>query len=116
VYLLVEGFKETEHTRIEKDKDSESEIEMLYSFGVVIFEHTVLKNDDYEYSICYFSPSDVYDIVVINKKKGCVDYFNSLNDLPEEYQKYYNLINGEKTFDKDGNELICRSHSIEYTL
>lgn len=113
---MVEGFKETEHTRIEKDSDSESEIEMLYSFGVVIFEHTVLKNDNYEYSICYFSPSDVYDITIINKKKGCVEYFKSTTKLPEEYVKYFNLINGEKTFDKDGDELICRSHSIEYTL
>lgn len=113
---MSEGIKETEHTRIEKDHSSESEIEMLYSFGVVLFEHCVLKNDTYEYSICYFAPSDVYDIVVINKKESKVIKFESCSKLDEKYSDYFNLINGEKTLDDDNNELICRSHSVEYTL
>lgn len=113
---MSEGLKETEHTRIEKDENSQSEIDMLYSFGVVLFEHTILKNDDYEYSICYFSPSDIYDIVIMNKKTGSLEVFESTNNLNEEFKDYFNLVNGQKTLDKNGNEIICRSHSVEYTL
>jgi len=113
---LFEGVKETEHTRIEKDSSSESEIDMLYSFGVVIFEHCVLCNDSYEYSICYFAPRDIYDIVVINKKEGHVEYFETTHQLNDTYLSYFNFINGESVLDNDGNKLVCRSHSVEYTL
>ena len=113
---MLEGIKETQHTRIEKDKESQSEIEMLYSFGVVIFEHTILKNDDYEYSICYFAPGNVYDIVVLDKKNMKVLKYDSCDKLDDKYEKYFNLINGQKVLCDDGSELTCRSHSIEYTL
>lgn len=113
---MVEGIKETEHTRIEKDRDNASEIEMLYSFGVVLFEHCVLKNDNYEYSICYFAPSDVYDIVVVDKINRKLVLYETYTKLNDKYESYFNLINGEITLDDDGNQLICRSHSVEYTL
>ncbi|RAP54375.1 MAG: hypothetical protein BZ137_02530 [Methanosphaera sp. rholeuAM130] len=89
---------------------------MLYSFGVVLFEHTVLKNDSYEYSICYFAPSDVYDIVVIDKKHNLLLKYETCHQLNEKYSDYFNLINGQRALDDDGDELVCRSHSIEYTL
>ena len=47
--MLYEGIKETENTRIEKDDETKAEIEMLYSFDVVLFEHTILKGDSLRY-------------------------------------------------------------------
>lgn len=112
----MEGIKETEFTRIEKDNDSLSEIEMLYSFNVVIFEHTILKNERYEYSICFFAPENIYDVVIIDKLNHTLLKYESTSTLNDKLSDYFNLINGESTIDCDGNKLICRSHSIEYTL
>ena len=114
--LLTEGLKETQHTRIELDEENKSELEILYSFGVVLFEHTILSNDDVECSICYFAPSDVYDIVVIDKKNNALLKYESCSKLNEKYSSYFNLVNGQ-TIHSDGyGKLLCGSHSIEYVL
>ena len=113
---MYEGIKETQHTRIEVDEETKSDVEILYSFGVVIFEHTILKNDNIEISICYFAPGDVYDIVIIDKNNNSLLKYETSKQLNEKYNKYFNLINGQKTLDDDNNELNCRSHSVEYTL
>lgn len=116
VVKLSEGIKETQHTRIEVDDENRSEMEMLYSFGVVIFEHVIVSNDNMEVSICYFAPSDVYDIVVIDKKNKLLLKYETTKQLNERYDQYFNLINHQSIVDEDGGELICRSHSVEYTL
>lgn len=115
-FNMSEGIKETQHTRIEVDEDNKSEIEMLYSFGVVIFEHVILSNDKREVSICYFAPSDVYDIVVIDKKNSLLLKYETCNKLNEKYLVYFNLINHQSIVDEDDGKLICGSHSVEYTL
>ena len=111
---MSEGIKETEYTRIEVDEDNKSEIEILYSFDVVIFEHVICSNDDMEVSICYFAPSDVYDIVVIDKKNRRLLEYERCDKLNDKYSKYFNLIKGQTAH--DDASLTCGSHSIEYTL
>ena len=113
---MAEGIKETQHTRIEVDEDNKSEIEMLYSFGVVIFEHVILSNENMEVSICYFAPSDVYDIVEIDKKNKALLKYDTCKQLNEKYSAYFNMINGQSVIDDDNHKLLCGSHSVEYTL
>ncbi|RAP52103.1 MAG: hypothetical protein BZ138_03650 [Methanosphaera sp. rholeuAM270] len=106
--------KETENTRIEKDSDTVDEIEMLYSFGVVLFEHVLLESDNVEYSICYFAPQEVYDIVIEDKENNSVSY-NQEKELTANQEKLFSLIKNE-TVILDDEEFICKSHSIEHTL
>ena len=89
---------------------------MLYSFGVVIFEHTILESEDYEYSFCWFEPEKIYDIIIKNKKLKNIEVFKSCPDLDEEYKKYFQLIKNEEIKSNDGEIIQCVSHSIEYTL
>lgn len=114
--MLYEGIKETENTRIEKDKETEDEIEMLYSFGVVLFEHTLLKKEHQTISICYFAPLDVFDVVVEDNDNGRLVSYRAVKQLDDTLLKYFNLIKNEELIDDDGLTVKCTSHSVEYTL
>ena len=114
--MLYEGIKETENTRIEKDDETKAEIEMLYSFDVVLFEHTILKGDKYTISICYFNPLKIYDIIIEDYINSCLISIESKNELDEEYKTFFNLIKNEEITDKNNNKYKCMSHSVEYTL
>lgn len=113
--MLYEGIKETQNTRIEKDDDTEAEIEMLYSFGVVLFEHTILKTDELMISICYFDPLRIYDIIIEDNNNHTLISYESKTELDEEYMKLFNLTKNEET-DKNNLKYKCMSHSVEYTL
>ena len=113
--MLYEGKKETENTRIEKDDETKDEIEMLYSFGVVLFEHTILESEELTYSICYFAPQEVYDIVIENSKNGQLIKYESVKQLDDKTRKFYDLIKNDEITDGT-NKYKCMSHSIEYTL
>lgn len=114
--MLYEGIKETENTRIEKDEETKDEIEMLYSFGVILFEHTILESDELMYSICYFEPKKVYDLVIQNKNNGKLISYEVKTKLNNQEKNYFNLTKNEETTDQNNNKLICMSHSVEYTL
>lgn len=116
VKMFTEGIKETENTRIEKDPENFDEIEMLYSFGVVIFEHTILESEDYEYSFCWFEPEKIFDIIIKNRKLQTIEVFKSCPELDEEYEKLFQLIKDEEIKSNDKKIIKCVSHSIEYTL
>ncbi len=114
--MLFEGIKETQNTRIEKDKETENEIEMLYSFGVVLFEHTILESDNKTISISYFEPEKIYDIIIEDKKQGkLIEYINT-DQLNDTFKQYFSLIKNEETSDENNDILKCTSHSIEYSL
>lgn len=113
--MLSEGYKETENTRIEKDKENENEISMLYDFGVIIFEHVILESDKYYYSICWFNPKKVYDVLVEDKQRGVVDSFDTFNELPPNLSKLYSMIKGESVC-LDDEIIKCNSHCVEYSL
>lgn len=112
--MLYEGIKETQNTRIEKDDETKEEIEMLYSFDVVLFEHTIVESHNQIISICYFNPKQVYD-VVIQDKSGKLIRYEQLNQLDEKLEKYYNLIKNEE-ITENGIKYKCMSHSVEYML
>ncbi len=114
--MLYEGIKETENTRIQRDDETNDEIEMLYSFGVVLFEHTILESDEQVYSICYFEPGKVYDVVIENKIDKRVEQIISTDKLDTKLQSYYDLTKNESISDENGKTLKCMSHSVEYTL
>lgn len=114
--MLYEGIKETQNTRIEKDDDTKSEIEMLYSFGVVLFEHTLLKTGELTVSICYFAPSNVYDIIIEDNVNHKLITYESKTELDEDYIKLFNLTKNEEIIDKNNLKYKCMSHSVEYTL
>ena len=114
--MLYEGIKETENTRIEKDNETREEIEMLYTFGVVIFEHTILESDNTTISICYFEPEETYDIVIEDKKEGKLIEYRQTQQLDQTLQEYFDLTKNEEITDKENNTIKCISHSIEYKL
>ncbi|HII08087.1 MAG TPA: hypothetical protein HA355_00670 [Methanosphaera sp.] len=114
--MYYEGMKETENTRIEKDDETRDEIDMLYSFGVVLFEHTILKKDEITISICYCDPLKIYDIVIENNVKSCLLSYKTLDQLDEEMEIYFNLTKNEEIVDKNNVKVRCMSHSVEYTL
>lgn len=113
--MQYEGKKETQNTRIEKDEETKDEIEMLYSFGVVLFEHVILQSREKTISISYFAPQQIYDIVIENKKENKLIKYETKKELTEKYQKYYQL-NKNETITENNEKIICTSHSIEYTL
>lgn len=113
--MLYEGIKETENTRIEKDDETKEEIEMLYSFEVVLFEHTILKKDNISISICYFDPLKIYDIVIEDIKNNSLISYETATELTDEYRQLFNLTkNQELTY--NNKRYKCMSHSVEYTL
>ncbi|WP_069593075.1 hypothetical protein [Methanosphaera sp. WGK6] len=112
---MSEGSKETENTRIEKDAENISEIELLYTFDVIIFEHTLLESEKYSYSICWTNPKQIYDVVIEDKQKGKLVKYEVVKKSSPKLSKYFNLIKGEKLVD-DGCQITCTSHSIEYKL
>lgn len=114
--MLYEGIKETQNTRIEKDDETAEEIEMLYSFGVVLFEHTLLESDEYTYSICYFPPKEVYDIVIENKNDKSLKEYKVTDKLDKRYDELFGLIKNQELTDEKNIKYKCMSHSIEYTL
>lgn len=114
--MFYEGVKETENTRIERDFETNDEIEMLYSFGVVLFEHSIIESGDYCYSICYFAPDDIYDVVVEDNKSGKVLSYEVKKTLDSTLTNYFNLVKNESVHDERGNLIKCLSHSVEYTL
>lgn len=114
--MLYEGIKETQNTRIEKDDETIEEIEMLYSFGVVLFEHTILESAEYTYSICYFPPGDVYDIVIENKNDKSLLEYRVTDKLDKKFNLLFNLIKNQEITDDNNIKYTCMSHSIEYTL
>ena len=114
--MFTEGIKETENTRIEKDPENIDEIEMLYSFGVVIFEHTILESEYYEYSFCWFEPEKIFDVVIKNKNLQKIKVFKTCSKLDDEYEKLFQLIKCEEIKGKNNEIIKCISHSIEYTL
>lgn len=106
-----EGKKETENTRIEMDEETRDEIEMLYTFDVVLFEHVILESETHTYSICYFAPEKIYDIVVEDKQLNRLEKYETTKQLDKSYEKYFKLNKNQKI-----DDIICTSHSIEYTL
>jgi len=115
IKLHYEGIKETENTRIEKDDETKDEIEMLYSFGVVIFEHVIIESEQRRYSICYFAPEELYDIVIEDKQEKKVIRYDVKKQLDNNLEQYYGL-NKNDTLELDGVMYKCTSHSVEYTL
>ena len=87
--MYYEGIKETENTRIEKDDETKDEIEMLYSFGVVLFEHTILKKDHMTISICYFDPLKIYDIVIEDNLNKTLLSYKSTRQLDDDLKIYF---------------------------
>lgn len=114
--MYYEGIKETENTRIEKDDETKDEIEMLYSFGVVLFEHTILKKDHMTISICYFDPLKIYDIVIEDNLNKTLLSYKSTRQLDDDLKIYFNLTKNEEIVDRDNVNVKCMSHSVEYTL
>lgn len=114
--MSFEGIKETQNTRIEKDDDTKDEIEMLYSFGVVLFENTILKSEELTVSISFFSPLKIYDIVIEDNKNHRLVSYESKTELDEDFLKLFNLTKNEEIIDKNNVKYKCMSHSIEYTL
>ena len=114
--MLYEGIKETQNTRIEKDDETESEIEMLYSFGVVLFEHTILKTEESTISICYFDPLGIYDIIIEDNTNLRLLSFESKTALDEDLMELFNLTKNDEITDKNNVKYKCMSHSVEYTL
>lgn len=114
--MLYEGIKETQNTRIEVDDDTKAEIEMLYSFGVVLFEHTILKSEELTISICYFDPLKVYDITIEDNINHSLISYESKTELDEDYKKYFKLTKNDEITDKNSVKYKCMSHSVEYTL
>lgn len=114
--MLYEGIKETQNTRIEKDDDTKDEIEMLYSFDVVLFENTVLKSEETTISISFFSPLKIYDIVIEDNENLRLISYESKTELDEDLMKLFNLTKNEEIIDKNNVKYKCMSHSVEYTL
>lgn len=114
--MLYEGIKETENTRIEKDDDNRDEIEMLYSFGVVIFEHTIVKKEELIISICYFDPLKIYDIVIEDNDNSSLVSYKTAKQLDDTLMEYFNMTKNEEIIDRDNNKIKCMSHCVEYTL
>lgn len=112
--MLYEGIKETENTRIERDDETKEEIEMLYAFEVVIFEHVILESGKYSYSICYFAPREVFDIVIEDKNNNTRS-FETMGKLNERMDKLFQLNKGDN-ISIDDEDINCISHSVEYTL
>lgn len=113
--MQYEGIKETQNTRIEKTHETEAEIEMLYSFNVVLFEHVILQTQEETISISYFAPQEIYDIVIENKKENKLIKYETQKTLTKQYNKYFQL-NKNDTIEENGQKITCTSHSIEYTL
>ncbi|MBR0471615.1 MAG: hypothetical protein IJI98_02825 [Methanosphaera sp.] len=113
--MQYEGIKETQNTRIEKDKETLDEIEMLYSFGVVLFEHAILESEHKTYSISYFAPQQIYDIVIENKQENKLETYTTTTQLTGNMEKMFQLNKNEKII-INNEEITCTSHSIEHTL
>lgn len=114
--MLYEGKKETQNTRIEKDEDTREEIEMLYSFGVIIFEHVILKKEDIIISICYCDPLKTYDVVIEDNVNSSLISYKTYERLDDTLTEYFNLTQNEEIVDGDNKKVKCMSHCVEYTL
>ena len=101
---------------IEKNKENQEYIDTLYEMKVVKFENTILKSDQYTYSISYFPPKNIFDVVLEDDLNNKLVNYEAREILSNSTLKYFKLIKDEIIKDNFGNEFKCLTHYVEFEL
>lgn len=98
---------------IERNENNEEYVEKLYESNIIKFENTILKSDQYTYSISYFPKDDIYDVVLEDDLNNRLINYEVRRKLSNSTLKYFNMYKEDAVEDNFGNKFKCITHYIE---